>query len=46
VLTVFAAAGFAVLIGLGAWQLERRAWKLDLIDSGGGRVTSIVRLAG
>jgi surfeit locus 1 family protein len=26
-----AAAGLAVLIGLGFWQLERRAWKLDLI---------------
>jgi surfeit locus 1 family protein len=27
----FAAVGLAVLIGLGCWQLERRAWKLDLI---------------
>ena len=24
-------AGFAVLTGLGVWQLERRGWKLDLI---------------
>jgi surfeit locus 1 family protein len=24
--------GLAVLIGLGTWQLERRAWKLDLIE--------------
>jgi surfeit locus 1 family protein len=29
--TAFAAVGLAVLIGLGTWQLERRAWKLDLI---------------
>ena len=29
--TVWAAAGLAVLVGLGTWQLERRAWKLDLI---------------
>jgi surfeit locus 1 family protein len=28
----WAAAGLAVLIGLGTWQMERRAWKLDLID--------------
>ena len=26
-------AGLAVLIGLGAWQLERKAWKEGLIDS-------------
>lgn len=29
---LFAAAGLAVLIGLGTWQLERRASKLDLIS--------------
>jgi len=28
---LFAAAGVAFLVGLGWWQLERRAWKLDLI---------------
>jgi len=29
--TVVALAGFVVLIGLGTWQLERRAWKAELI---------------
>jgi len=29
--TVVAAAGVVVLLGLGTWQLERRAWKADLI---------------
>ena len=29
--TVFALAGIAVLIGLGVWQLERKAWKESLI---------------
>ena len=29
--TVFAVPVFAVLVALGVWQLERRAWKLDLI---------------
>lgn len=29
--TVVTAVAVAVLIGLGAWQLERRAWKHDLI---------------
>ena len=24
--------GVAVLVSLGTWQLERRAWKLDLIE--------------
>jgi cytochrome oxidase assembly protein ShyY1 len=28
---IFALAGFAVLIALGTWQLERKAWKEDLI---------------
>ena len=27
-----ALAAFAVLIGLGTWQLERKAWKEGLID--------------
>ena len=29
--TVFAVAGIAVLLGLGLWQIERKAWKEDLI---------------
>ncbi|MEM9495661.1 MAG: SURF1 family protein [Pseudomonadota bacterium] len=32
VLTIFAAVGLAILISLGMWQLDRRAWKLDLIE--------------
>ena len=31
-LTVLSLAAFAILIGLGVWQIERRAWKLALID--------------
>ena len=31
-LTIFSLAALAVLIGLGVWQVERRAWKLALID--------------
>jgi surfeit locus 1 family protein len=30
---LFTLAGVALLIGLGAWQLERKAWKEALIDS-------------
>ncbi|MEI9981993.1 MAG: SURF1 family protein [Aliidongia sp.] len=30
--------GIAILIALGVWQLERRSWKLDLIDRVGQRV--------
>jgi surfeit locus 1 family protein len=30
---LFTLAGIALLIGLGAWQLERKAWKEALIDS-------------
>lgn len=30
----------AVLIGLGAWQLERRAWKADLLDRIDQRITA------
>ncbi|TYO66398.1 SURF1 family protein [Bradyrhizobium hipponense] len=31
-LTVLSLAAFALLIALGVWQIERRAWKLALID--------------
>jgi surfeit locus 1 family protein len=31
-LTVLSLTAFAVLISLGVWQIERRAWKLALID--------------
>ena len=31
-LTVVSLTAFAVLIALGVWQIERRAWKLALID--------------
>ncbi|MGL9622310.1 SURF1 family protein [Bradyrhizobium sp. U531] len=31
-LTVLSLAAFIVLIALGVWQIERRAWKLALID--------------
>jgi surfeit locus 1 family protein len=31
--SVIALAGFLVLVGLGTWQLERRAWKAELIVS-------------
>lgn len=31
-LTVLSVAAFALLIALGVWQIERRAWKLALID--------------
>lgn len=31
-LTVLSLTVFALLIGLGVWQIERRAWKLALID--------------
>ena len=30
--TVITAVGIIVLCGLGRWQLERRAWKHDLIE--------------
>jgi len=32
VVAVVALLGMALLIALGVWQIERRAWKLDLID--------------
>ncbi|MGI9388274.1 MAG: SURF1 family protein [Methyloligellaceae bacterium] len=31
-LTLFAAAGVAMLIGLGTWQLQRLAWKQGLVE--------------
>jgi len=31
-LAVLSLAGIVILIGLGVWQVERRAWKLALID--------------
>lgn len=40
VLTVFAAAGFAVLVALGVWQLERREWKLQLIEKAEARLAA------
>lgn len=30
-LTIFTAIAFAILIGLGVWQLKRLTWKLDLL---------------
>ena len=36
--TAFAAAGLAVLVGLGTWQLERKRWKEDLIAKIAARV--------
>ncbi|MDB6002396.1 MAG: putative surfeit locus 1 protein [Rhizobacter sp.] len=37
-ITVFALLAFAGFIALGTWQVERRAWKLDLIDRVQARV--------
>ncbi|RZJ13040.1 MAG: SURF1 family protein, partial [Haliea sp.] len=39
VVVLCALAAFAGFIALGTWQLERRAWKLDLIE----RVTQRVQ---
>ena len=36
--SVLALAGFAVLIGLGSWQMSRKAWKEGLIAQIGARV--------
>lgn len=38
--SVAALAAFSVLIGLGTWQLERKAWKEALIDTLGERVAA------
>ncbi|HTJ59162.1 MAG TPA: SURF1 family protein [Devosiaceae bacterium] len=37
-LGLLAALGVALLLGLGIWQLERRVWKLDLIEQVDARV--------
>lgn len=39
-LTLFAAIGFAILLGLGTWQLERRAWKEELLATIAQRTAS------
>jgi len=39
-LTIFSVLGFAMLIALGQWQLERRDWKLDLIGRMEARMTA------
>jgi len=38
--TLFALAAFVVLIGLGTWQLERKAWKEELITALGQRLAA------
>ncbi|WP_454724602.1 MULTISPECIES: SURF1 family protein [Cupriavidus] len=38
VFAVLAAFAFSVLVGLGTWQVQRRAWKLDLIERVNARV--------
>lgn len=38
IMAILAAAAFAALIALGTWQVERRAWKLDLIARVEGRI--------
>jgi surfeit locus 1 family protein len=42
-LTALSLAAFMVLIGLGVWQVERRAWKLELIDRIERRVDAAAR---
>jgi surfeit locus 1 family protein len=41
ILVTLAALGTAVLIALGVWQVERRAWKLALIDRVEHRVHAV-----
>ncbi|MGI8524590.1 MAG: SURF1 family cytochrome oxidase biogenesis protein, partial [Pseudolabrys sp.] len=38
--TIFAATGIAILIGLGIWQLDRKAWKEDLMEKTGARLAA------
>jgi surfeit locus 1 family protein len=38
--TVFALAGVAILIGLGLWQLDRKAWKQNLITTLNSRLAA------
>ncbi|MBV9348806.1 MAG: SURF1 family protein [Pseudolabrys sp.] len=38
--TVTVAAGLAILVGLGVWQLDRRAWKEDLIARTAARLNT------
>jgi surfeit locus 1 family protein len=38
--TMFALAGVAILIGLGVWQLERKAWKENLIATLNSRLAA------
>lgn len=38
--TLFALPTLIVLLGLGTWQLERRAWKMDLITALDARITA------
>jgi len=42
--TVAMLFGVAVLIGLGTWQLQRRAWKIELIDAVEARATKSPRV--
>src|SRR6185503_11451117 len=39
-LTIACAILFAILCGLGAWQLERLQWKLDLIETVNGHMAA------
>lgn len=41
VLTLLTAVGIGVLISLGNWQLDRRAWKLELIDKIEARIDAV-----
>ncbi|MYZ44322.1 SURF1 family protein [Schauerella aestuarii] len=40
ILAVLALAAFAGFVSLGTWQVERRAWKLDLIERVNARVAA------
>ena len=37
--SIAAAVGLALLVGLGTWQLQRKAWKENLIATVNGRIT-------